>query len=283
MMLLDDRHISALTIRCSRCFIRPMTPWTDADAGFASDRLAAGCGTLEKLLTGLDGSQGRVAEEVHAIRKLGKTLRGGFALFRLEESAAREIQVIGRLLSGSRDAVSRLSTWNKLGWKTDETTSAAIAGLLAQQTHSAACRPPPETLCWCVERVRAARDELTQLPPGSLPPRIEKGISKLRKQVILRCRHLDHRAEEDFHDARKALKAYLGAMEFLPGNAIPPEPVMADLTELLGDENDLATLATWLLRHGFTRGFAPDLWQLIRKTRKKIRKQAMADAAILIV
>jgi hypothetical protein len=79
MMLLDDRHISALTIRCSRCFIRPMTPWTDADAGFASDRLAAGCGTLEKLLTGLDGSQGRVTEEVHAIRKLGKTLRGGFA------------------------------------------------------------------------------------------------------------------------------------------------------------------------------------------------------------
>lgn len=237
---------------------------------------------MEMRLNGLLDSKGRVAEEVHAIRKLGKSLRGGFALFRLEDSAAREIQVIGRLLSSPRDAVSRLSTWNKLAWKADETTSAAIVGLLEQQTHTAARRPPAATISWCVERVRTASDELSQLPPADLTERMAKGVDKLRKRVIRRCRHLDHRAEEDFHDARKALKAYLGAVGFLPENSVPAEPVMADLAELLGDENDLATLATWLERHGFTPSFAPDLWKLILKTRKAIRKQAMADAAILV-
>ncbi len=259
-----------------------MTSWTDADARFASERLAAGCETIEQLLEGLLDSQGRVAEEVHAIRKLGKTLRGGFVLFRLGDSAAREIQVIGRLLSSPRDTVSRFSTWTKLGWNADEATSAAITGLLEQQTHTAASRPPPETISWCVERVRTAREELQQLPPESLAGRIEIGLRKLRKQVIRRCCHLDHRAEEDFHDARKALKAYLGAVEFLPEGTLTPEPVMADLAEILGDENDLSTLSTWLRRHGFTPGFAPDLWQLIRKTRLAIRKQAMTDAAILV-
>ncbi len=259
-----------------------MTSWTDADAGFARGRLAAECETIEKLLNGLLDSQGRVAEEVHAIRKLGKTLRGGFELFRLGDSAAREIQVIGRLLSSPRDAVSRFSTWNKLGWNADESTSAAITGLLEQQTHPAARRPPPETISWCVERVRTAREELAQLPPELLAGRMEQGMRKLRKQVIRRCGHLDHRAEENFHDARKALKAYLGAVRFLPEGALTPEPVMADLAEMLGDENDLSTLATWLRRHGFTPSFAPNLWQLIRTTRKGIRRQAITDAAMLI-
>jgi hypothetical protein len=255
---------------------------TDDDARFAIDRLTAGCGEMESRLDGLLDAQGRVAEEVHAIRKLGKSLRGGFGVFRLGDSASREIQVIGRMLSSPRDAVSRLSTWNNLGWKSDESTAAAIVGLLEQQTVSAARQPPAETISWCVDRVRAARGELAHLPAGSLADRMEKGIAKVRKQVIRRCRHLDHRADEDFHDARKALKAYLGALGFLPENTIPPEPVMAELAELLGDENDLATLSVWLERHGFTPGFAPDLWKRINKSRKSIRKQAMADAAILL-
>ena len=37
----------------------------------------------------------RIAEEVHATRKLGKSLRGGFALFRLGGNSSLEIQAIG--------------------------------------------------------------------------------------------------------------------------------------------------------------------------------------------
>ena len=91
----------------------------DSVTQFAKDRLAGGCDTMRQRLHGLLDAKGRVAEEVHAIRKLGKSLRGGFSLFRLEKSAALEIQAIGRLLAGPRDAVSRLKTWNKLGWVGD--------------------------------------------------------------------------------------------------------------------------------------------------------------------
>ncbi len=254
---------------------------SDDDARFASEQLAGGCETLERLLNGLIDSKGRIAEEVHAIRKLGKSLRGGFALFRLGGTSAKEIQAIGRLLSGPRDATSRLSTWNKLAWQGDATTVAAIAGLLDQQTHSAARRPPPETIAWCVERVAAARKNLAELSPEGLAERIDGGLKKLRKQVAKRCKRLDHRSEEDFHDARKSLKAYLGALGFLPEGTLTPPPEMLELPELLGDENDLGTLSIWLDGHGFTEHFAPLLWEELEASRHKLRKKAIRDAAAL--
>ncbi len=234
---------------------------------------------MERLLSGLIDSKGRVAEEVHAIRKLGKSLRGGFSLFRLGKSSAKEIQAIGRLLSGPRDAVSRLSTWHKLGWEEDAAAAAAVAGLLDQQTHSAARRPPPETITWCLARVTAARKNLAELPLENLPERLELGLKKLAKQVAKRCRSLDHRSKEDFHDARKALKAYLGALAFLPEGSVAPDPRMFELTELLGDENDLGTLSSWLDEHGFTMDFVPGLWQRLTESRRTLRENAMRDAS----
>ncbi len=256
-----------------------MTPMNEADANFAKAQLTQGCDTLDRLLTGLLDSKGRVAEEVHAIRKLGKSLRGGFSLFGLRKKSAHEIQVIGRLLAGPRDAVSRLSTWHKIGWDEDAAAVSAICGLLDQQTHSAARRPPPETIAWCHERVAAARENLLTLPPENLAAHLTAGLRKLRRQAIKRCRKLNDPSEEDFHDARKALKAYLGALEFLPEGAVAPQPVMAGLAELLGDENDLATLSTWLAEHGFTTRFVPGLWKKLKASRRALRQQAMADAA----
>lgn len=234
---------------------------------------------MAHLLAGLIDSKGRVSEEVHAIRKLGKSLRGGFSLFRLGKTSAKEIRAIGRLLSGPRDAVSRMNTWSKLGWREDPAARAAIAGLLDQQTHSAARRPPPETIAWCIDRVTAARTNLAQLPPENLPERLELGLKKLARQVAKRCRNLDHRGEEDFHDARKALKAYLGALAFLPEGSVVADPEMFELAELLGDENDLSTLSAWLDEHGFTADLVPGLWQVLSESRRKLRKRAMRDAA----
>lgn len=232
---------------------------------------------MKELLTGLLDSRGKVAEEIHAIRKLGKSLRGGFALFMLGKSAALEIQAIGRLLSGPRDAVSRFNTWNKLGWVGDPVISAAITGLLEQQTHSAARRPPPESMTWCVERVGKALDELQSLPAEHLPERIAKGLAKLEKRTLTRCRKLDAQADEDFHEARKAVKAWLGALGFLPENSVKIDPVLHDLAEQLGDENDLATLADWLNEHGFTRRFAPELWNAIKTSRQRLQRKVIKD------
>lgn len=259
-----------------------MTSLSDEVAAFAREQLATGCNLMDRSLTGLLDTKGRVAEEVHAIRKLGKSLRGGFALFRLGKNAALEVQVIGRLLSGPRDAVSRLNTWNKLAWDGDASPTAAIFGLLEQQTHSAARRPPPETIAWCIERMAAARQMLRELPPENLADRLARGIRKLRKQVVKRCQNLDHQSEEDFHDARKALKAYLGALEFLPTESVPVDPKMTELTGLLGDENDLSTLAVWLEEHGFTENFVPTLWKKLKSSRKHMRHRAIIAGAHLV-
>jgi CHAD domain len=254
-----------------------MIALTNEDAQLASERLASGCEMMEQLLNGLLDAKGRVAEEVHAIRKLGKSLRGGFSLFRLEGTSAKEIQAIGRLLAGPRDAVSRLSTWDKLAWEGD--AAAAIHGLLEQQTHSASRRPPPETVAWCVARITAARQNLLELPATELVDRLSTGLRKLDKQATKRCNQLHHDGEEDFHDARKALKAYLGALGFLPDGAVIPEAKWMELPEILGDENDLATLATWLDQHGFTQSFVPTLWKKLGKSRSRLRKRAIHDAA----
>ncbi len=254
----------------------------DQEAKFAREQLMAGCVLMERLLHGLLDSKGRIAEEVHTIRKLGKSLRGGFALFRLGKSSAREIQVIGRLLACSRDAVSRLNTWNKLGWNEDAAASAAIGAFLIQQTHSAARRPPPETIAWCVARVTAARLHLQELPEQDLTEQVGLGLKKLSKQLAKRFKNINHSGEEDFHDARKALKAYLGALGFMPPESVTPNPKMTELADVLGDENDLGTLVAWLETQGFTKDFVPGLWEKLTKSRVKLRKEAITEAARVI-
>lgn len=255
-----------------------MNPLMENEAQVARERLVTGCETMKDLLRGLLDSKGKVSEEIHGLRKLGKSLRGGFTLFGLGRSAALEIQAIGRLLSGPRDAVSRLNTWSKLGWAGDPAVVNAIHGLLEQQTHSAARRPPPETVDWCLARVLMAQQELEGLPQAHLAETIDKGLVKLEKRTIKRCRKLDHRSEEDFHEARKAVKALIGAVGFLPDGAIPLDPKLHDLAEVLGDENDLATLGIWLADHGFTRRFAPDLWKTMKAARHSKQKVAIRDA-----
>jgi len=254
-----------------------MTFLSQSDAEFARSQLDNGCSTMAHLLCGLLDSKGRVAEEVHAIRKLGKSLRGGFSLFQMKD-AASEIQVIGRLLSGPRNAVSRLKTWKKLDWENEKPVNKAIFGLLGQHTHSAARRPPEETIGWCQERVAEARKGLMELPVEGLEMVAQTGARRLQKKVRRRLGALDSRNEEDFHDARKALKAFMGAAGFLPERAQPLDPKLAEIADLLGDENDLATLSDWLTEHGFSEKFAPGVWKLVKKSRRSLRKQVIADA-----
>lgn len=259
-----------------------MEPAEIPAAAAARDRLIEGCASMSHLLRQLLDSKGRVADEVHAIRKLGKSLRGGFSLFGLGKSSAREIQAIGRLLSASRDAVSRRNSWEKLGWESDSLVAGTIAGLLEQNTHSAARRPPPEAIAWCIERVDHARAELAALPGETLEEAIAKGLRQLRKDARKCCRRMHRRREGDFHEARKAIKAYLGAIGFLPSGEITGDPIMTGLAELLGDENDLATLSGWLVEHGFTDRFAPELWKKLKKARRKLQNQAVDDARCLV-
>lgn len=250
-----------------------MKALTDSVASLAREQISGGCDTLRHLLHGLLDNKGRIEEEVHAIRKLGKSVRGGFTLCCLEKSAAREIQAVGRLLSGPRDAVTRWHTWEKLAWDGGKPLAAAIAGLLEQQTHSAARRPPPETIAWCVDRVGTAQQALQDVPADELPERLGQGLGKLHRRVIRRCARLEHGVKTDFHEARKAVKAWLGAIGFLPGGVVSAHPPMDELAEWLGDENDLATLSVWLADHGFNQCFAPGLWKTLRTARRQLQRK----------
>ncbi len=258
-----------------------VNPIDESAAQATRDRLTDGCAVMKRLLTGLLDSKGRVAEEVHSIRKLGKSLRGGLTLFRLEKSAALEIQAIGRLLSGPRDAVSRINTWHKLAWDGNPATMAAIIGLLDIQTHSAARRPTPDVIAWCLQRVDAATNELLALPQVELADRLSKGLKRLKQKACKCCQKLDHREVEHFHETRKALKAWLGAMDYLPAETVDVDPEYVAMVELLGDENDLATLSHWMEGHGFTRRFAPDLWETLEISRRNIQRQAIESVAYI--
>lgn len=250
--------------------------------GEVRERLCNGCAEIKRRLALLLDAKCKVADEVHAIRKLGKTLRGGFSLLGLAGSSSAEIQAIGRLLSESRNATSRLSTWNKLNWHGNPAASSAIGMLLRQLTHSAARRPPRKTIGWCLARVDAAQAALphpeSENHAGIIPARLEK----LHRRAIKRCHKLARGKDEDFHEARKAVKALLGAMHHLPKGTVPPDPRLEKLADLLGDENDLAMLASWLEAHGFTKAFVPDLWKTIEKNRNQLKKKAVLKVAAMI-
>ena len=250
-----------------------MKAFHDSAAIFARVQTSGGCDTLRQLLHGLLDNKGRIEEEVHSIRKLGKSVRGGLAMFCLEKSAGREIQAVGRLLSGPRDAVTRWHTWNKLEWHGEPPLAAAVAGLLLQQTHSAARRPPPETIAWCADRVGAAQQTLQDVPADELPERLRQGLAKLRRRVLQRCARLEYGVGADFHEARKAVKAWLGAVGFLPAGVALSHPPMDELAEWLGHENDLAILSVWLEDHGFNQRFAPSLWKTLCSARRHLQRK----------
>ncbi|MGA0845151.1 MAG: CHAD domain-containing protein [Luteolibacter sp.] len=248
----------------------------------ARELLTLQCGQMSDLLRGLADAKERIAEEIHAIRKLGKSLRGGFAVFGLEKKAAREIQAVGRLLAAPRDAVSRFKTWQQLEWSHDPAAVAAIHGLLEQQTHSAARLPPAEVIEWCLERVEIARARLDELDAAEADERCVAGLQRLHKRLLKRLRRMRRAEVEDFHETRKALKAWLGAVSIVPGAAGESAGECMDallgLADCLGDENDLSTLGEWLGTYGFTQRMLPDLWDALDEKRRKLRDRSIDES-----
>jgi hypothetical protein len=216
-------------------------------AAAARDRVLAGCGTLRAQLRGLTATGEHLAGKVHDLRRLGKAVRGGCALFLLHDSAGREIQAVGRLLSGTRDATSRRQTWLRLDWEGGARPAAAIRSLLYQESRAVIRRYPPQAIGWCLDRVDSAIRTLRELPEGELAETLEKGVARLQRRVFRRCGRLEP-GSPGFHAARKAIKAWLGALGFLP---------------------------EWLLGHGFTDRFVPGLWKTLCASRNKLQRRVI--------
>ena len=104
-----------------------------------------------------------------------------------------------------------------------------------------------------------------KLPGEGLEMVAQTGARHLQKKVWRRLGALASHNEEDFHDARKALKAFIGVAGFLPERAEPLDPKLAEIADLLGDVDVSATLSDWLTGHGFSEKFALEFGSLSKR------------------
>jgi CHAD domain-containing protein len=251
-----------------------------SDFAGARASLLAACGEMERMLGGLDDAKGQVAVEIHELRRLGKRLRGGLAMIDDAKPCLRWISVIGRMLGGLRDATVRAKTWKKLGFEESAPGSIeeAITALLDLEAAGAKRVPPAAVIGWSLAaldqvkgRLEARTDEETAAAAAEGATRLEKQLRKRLKRALQQVRN------EDFHDCRKAVKAWLGGMSLVaPERALAGGPEAGKLADSLGEENDLEVLAGWLRGRGFTPSATPAGWKVLRKRQEKLRRRSIS-------
>ncbi|QJE95605.1 CHAD domain-containing protein [Luteolibacter luteus] len=255
---------------------------SEAPSDFISARpnLIAASIEMERMLSGLTDSHGRVADEIHVVRKHGKRLRGGLAVIGEAKPCIRWIAVIGRMLGGSRDAVVRAKTWDSLNIDSSipGSVEAAIYSILGLEAHAAARRPPQEVIDWSLAALVQVRNRLEARSDEETAELAEKGSGHLKKQLKKRLKRALQRVHnEDFHDCRKAAKAWLGGMSIVaPDLEIPAKSETEKLADNLGDENDLEVLAKWLTDRGFTHATTRVAWKSLLKRQEKIRRRSIS-------
>ncbi len=242
--------------------------------------LIAACAEMDRLLRGLNDSHGRVADEVHQVRKLGKRLRGGLTVIGEAKPCLRWISVIGRMLGGARDATVRTKTWQALemGEAAPGSVEAAITSLLEVEASAASRRPPQGVIDWSLAaleqvkgRLESRTDEETAAAAAEGAAILERRLRKQLKRALQRVRN------EDFHDCRKAAKAWLGGMSLVaPALELPGAKEAEKLGNSLGHENDLEVLACWLTDRGFSHATAGAAWKVLRKRQEKIRRRSIS-------
>ncbi len=242
------------------------------------------CNSMDACLLGLLDSKRRVAEGVHETRKVGKALRGGLALVGMPRATLGAVTAVGRMLAGQRDAVSRLKTWQRLGWEdapqAEADTISAVTAMLEKLAHSAGRKPPQEAVAWAVAHIATVRAALVPRSEESLLEALPQGLRRLKRRLAKRLCKLGMRRSDEpaFHEARKGLKAWLGAQILLGQTA---NSDCLHLAELLGDENDLSALEAWLKARGFSKPMAPLMWRHLHERHHTVRIHCLAakDAA----
>jgi hypothetical protein len=251
---------------------------TDFAAARAS--LLAACGEMERMLGGLNDKHGQVAVEIHELRRLGKRLRGGLAMIDDAKPCLRWMSVIGRMLGGVRDATVRAKTWNKLGFgdAAPGTLEAAVTALLDLEAAVAKRVPPPAVVDWSLAALDQVKGRLAARTDEEVAASAAKGAARIEKQLRRRLkRALQRVRNEDFHECRKAVKAWLGGLSLVaPERVLAGGPEAAKLGDSLGEENDLEVLAGWLRSRGFTPSATPAGWKVLRKRQEKLRRRSIS-------
>ncbi|WP_193213535.1 CHAD domain-containing protein [Luteolibacter marinus] len=255
---------------------------SEAPNGFAGARAAliGACGELERLLGGLNDSHGKVADEIHLVRKAGKRLRGGLAMVGEPKPCIRWIAVIGKMLGESRDATVRARTWKNLGNEdpAPDSVEAVIGSVLDLESDAARRCPPQAVIDWAKSAVVQVRARLEARGDEEVAESAAEGAAKLRRQLRKRLkRALQRSRNEDFHACRKAAKAWLGGMALVaPDVELPGGQEAERLCNSLGEENDLEVLADWMSKRGFSSATAGAAWKVLRKRQEKVRRRSIS-------
>src|SRR5690349_2501354 len=255
-------------------------------AGDGIRRIATG--QLDNVADDLDVSD---EQAVHEARKSFKRLRAVVRLSRDQlgdETRQRENETFrdaGRELSGARDARVLVETLDKLDGEAFAGLRAALVADYEQAT-GAGDRPDEAAVRNAVgeARVRVEAWPLNGEGTAALAPGLER-IQK-RGRRAYRAAAKDP-STEHLHDLRKRTKDLWHAAQILRPAAPKRLKRLADdahdLSDLLGDDHDLATLSEAADRHAstLTREQREQLGALIAKRRNKLQKKALRRARTL--
>ena len=244
----------------------------------AREGLLGACRQVDERLARLAGGGADLAAEVHAIRKLGKKLRGGLMIACGDQGQIRQVGMIGRLLGEARDASVLRETWADL-WDLEPEEGSVewvIDAMIGHQADRAGVAPPAEVVAWSREGVARVRETVEQ--DALLATRCREGSARMLRSLRKRLKRALERVEdEDFHAARKSVKFWLGGMKL-----VAPEPVEAvagpleRLGDALGHEHDLQVFGEWMRQHGFTPASAPRVWKRLPKVQSRARRRSLA-------
>jgi CHAD domain-containing protein len=224
-------------------------------------------GQIDDARDDLDAASGRkVGIAVHEARKSFKRLRAvvrlargtiGDETYRYENTAFRDA---GRRLSGARDAKVLIETLDTVKQAAaDELRSDASAGLRAQleSEHEAALEPlragdAPEAVQADLERSRARVAAWTFKTGGfdALEPGLRRMYRRGRRAMQAAAAE---QTSENLHEWRKRVKDLWHATQILrpasPKRMKKLSNRLHDLSDLLGDDHDLAVLHAYVEGH----------------------------------
>lgn len=235
-------------------------------------------------------TQAAPAEAVHEARKHFKKLRGLLRLVRpalSEKVYQREnaaLRDLGRALALARDAQVRLDRCRELlagaDAKTVKAAQAVMKRLEAElgEAPVAPGRGDPHELLGELGRAlrRAERWKLSATGYGALGPGLEQVYARGRK-ALERCRQQP--GDEALHDWRKHVKYLMYQLRLLqriwPEMLRPLEEQLDKLSDLLGEDHDLAVLADWFAGLGDKSKPPASLQARLNARRAELQQQAI--------
>jgi CHAD domain-containing protein len=244
-------------------------------------------------------AEGDIAERIHESRKSVKRLRALVRVVRPELGERRyraeneRLRDAGRSLSGVRDAAVMVNTLDDLVERYgDELADDAFAGLRAalvaeaEEAHDRVASDPQATqeVLTTLEELRrrvAAWPIARDADQAVLASGYQRVYRRGRRTLRAACRETD---TEHLHDLRKRAKAVWHAAQIL--RPVAPKKMKRvarrahDLSDVLGEDHDLAVLATTAREHAdaLAAGEGAVLDDLVRRRRAKLQRRALKRA-----